>query len=328
MERRTFLALATGGLLAAPLAAGAQPSGKVARLGMLGMLSSAGLRSVPSAQALIRKMSELGWIDGQNLTIDSRGADGEVERLSGLAADLATRVDVIVAWGNEVTLRAAKQATSAIPIVTIAIDFDPLAYGYVTSLARPGGNITGVFLRQPELTSKRLELIRETFPNASRVAIFWDALSTDQLKAASQAASSLRIELRPIELQDPAYNVDGALREATRQRVNAVLVLASTFVYRDRARIAQLALEHRLPTMSAYREYTEAGGLMTYGADLPAMSARAAEYVDKLLRGSKPGDLPLEQPTKFELVVNLKTAKALGLTIPPSLLQRADQVIE
>jgi putative tryptophan/tyrosine transport system substrate-binding protein len=327
VNRREFV-VGLGAGLAAPLTVDAQPALKVSRLGMLGMASWERMRTAPSALAFIKRMSELGWIDGQNLTIDFQGADGKIDRLSGLAADLATKVDVIVAWGNELTLRAAKQATSAIPIVAIAIDYDPLARGYVNSLARPANNITGVFLRQPELTPKRLELLRETLPKATRIAVFWDALSTDQLTVANQAASSLRIELRPIELRDPAYDVDGALREAAKLRASAVLILASTFVYRDRDRIAQLALAHRVATMSAYGQYAEAGGLMTYGAHLPAMSARAAEYVNKILRGSKPGDLPLEQPTKFELVINLKTAKALGLTIPPSLLLRTDQVID
>jgi putative ABC transport system substrate-binding protein len=226
-----------------------------------------------------------------------------------LAQELTRKVGVIVALGNELTLKAARQATTTIPIVMIAIDYDPLALGYVASLARPEANITGVFLRQPELTLKRLELLTETLPHKKRIALLWDALSVDQLKATHALASSSKtVEVRAIEIRGNPPDVDAAIREAARGSDGAV-ILASTFVYRDRDRLAQLPLKHRLPTILAYCEFAEAGGLMTYGADLPAMFGRAAEYVDKILRGAKAADLPVEQPTKFELIINLKTLR-------------------
>jgi len=315
-------------ILTAVFSAKAQAPAKVARVGLLSAGTAGLFRTAPSMQGFYKRMRELGWIDGQNLTFEIGVAEGKLERLPGLAAELVSRVDLIVAVGNEFTLQAAKQATSAMPIVMVAIDYDPVALGHVASLARPVGNVTGVFLQQVELTPKRLQLLTEALPTASRVAVLWDALSADQLKAAHAAASSLRVELRPIELRAPPDGIDGALREAARERADAALVLASTFVYRDRERIAQLALTHRIPTMAAYREYADAGGLITYGAALSAMFGRAAEYVDRILRGAKPADLPVEQPTKFELVINLKTAKAFGITIPPHLLVLADEVIQ
>ena len=323
MDRRAFISTLAGGLLAAPLAVEAQPPPKGARLGLLSAGAS-GWRP-PSLQGFVKRMRELGWVEGQNLEIKWAAADGKLERLPYLASELAEKVDLILAPGNELALKAAREATTTIPVVIVAIDYDPLARGYVASLARPGANITGIFLRQPELTLKRLELLTETLPRRRQIAVLWDALSVDQLKAARALGSSAKVDVQAIELRDG--DLEAAIREAALGSDGAV-ILASTFVYRDRDRLAQLALKHRLPTISAYREYAESGGLMTYGADLPAMFGRAADYVDKILKGAKPADFPIEQPTKFELVINLKTAKALGLTIPPSLLQRADQVIE
>lgn len=326
MRRQITVAVVTAvSMLAAAFDATAQAPAKVARVGIL----SAGVpRSAPLYQAFDKGMSELGWIDGQNLAVEFRSADGKLERLPGLAADLARGVDLIVAPGSDFTLRAAKQAAGTLPIVIVAIDYDPHSLGYVDSLARPGGNVTGVFLQQPELTPKRLELLKEALPGASRVAVLWDAVSADQLKAAIHAASSLRVELRPLELRNPPYDFDGALREAARGRADAALLLAFPLAFRDRAQIAQLALKHRVPTVSPFREYAEAGGLMAYGANLSDMFRRAAEYVDRILRGAKPADLPVEQPTKFEMVLNMKTARTLALAIPRSVRLRADKVIE
>jgi len=270
----------------------------------------------------------VGWIDGQNVALEFAFADGKIERLPALAADLAPRVDLMVAIGSEFTLRAAAQASRTIPIVMIAINYDPVARGYLANLARPTGNVTGVFLQQVELTPKRLQLLKQALPKAGRVAVLWDALSADQLKAAQQAAASLRVELRAIEVREAPSDLDDAFREATRGRAAAVLVLASTFFYRDRERLAQLALKHRLPTVCAHPDDADAGNLMAYGANLADMFGRAAEYVDKILRGARPGDLAVEQPTRFEMVLNMKTAKTLAITIPASVKLRADRVID
>src|SRR5712691_7255415 len=314
-------------LLAVASAVAAQTPPKVPRVGVL----SAGppsMRTSPSQQGFNKRMIELGWTDGQNVAIEFAFADGKIDRLPALGADLAGRADLVVAVGSEFTLRAATQAGRAIPIVMIAINYDPVARGYLTSLARPGGNLTGVFLQQVELAPKRLQLLKEVLPRAGRVAVLWDALSADQLKAAKDAAASLKVELRPIEVQDAPSDLENAFREAARGRADAALVLASTFFYRHRERIAQLALKHRLPTVCAHPEDGDAGNLMAYGANLADMFGRAAEYVDKILRGAKPADLAVEQPTKFDLVLNMKTARALALAIPASVRVRADRVID
>ncbi len=314
-------------LLAVASAVAAQTPPKVPRVGVL----SAGppsMRTSPSQQGFNKRMIELGWIDGQNVAIEFAFADGKIDRLPALGADLAGRADLVVAVGSEFTLRAATQAGRAIPIVMIAINYDPVARGYLTSLARPGGNLTGVFLQQVELAPKRLQLLKEALPRAGRVAVLWDALSADQLKAAQQAATSLKVELRAIEVRDGPADLDNAFREAARGRADAALVLASTFLYRDRERIAQLALKHRLPTVCAHPDDANAGNLLAYGANLADMFSRAAEYVDKILRGAKPADLAVEQPTRFEMILNMKTARAFGLAIPASVKLRADRVID
>jgi putative ABC transport system substrate-binding protein len=238
-------------------------------------------------------------------------------------------VDVLVASGPEAALRAAKDATSTLPIVMIAIDYDPIARGYIAGLPRPGGNITGLLLQQLELTGKRLELLKEAVPQLRRVAVLWDEPSADQWHAAATAARELGVPVQSLELhRPPDYDLTGALRAAAQEHADALLVLMSPVLFRHRAHIAALAAQHRLPTMFGVREFVEAGGLMSYGANLSHMIRRAADYVDKILKGAKPADLPVEQPTKFELVINLKTAKALGLTIPPRLLVQADEVIK
>jgi putative ABC transport system substrate-binding protein len=219
-------------------------------------------------------------------------------------------------------------AEETIPVVIVAIDYDPQALGYVASLARPGGNVTGVFLQQIELTAKRMELLKATLPKLTRLAILWDASAADQFKAAEAASRSLGIRVHSLELPNPGDNLRGALAAAVKDHADALFVVTTAVLFRERAQIAQLAVNNRLPAMFALREFAEAGGLMSYGTNLPEMFRRAAIYVDKILKGAKPGDLPIEQPTKFELVINLKTAKALGLTIPQLLLLRADEVIQ
>ena len=324
LVRRRFLALVSGGLLAAPLAVEAQQAGNVPRIGYLHMAR----RSSPFGQAFERRLRELGYIEGQNIAIEFRTAEGRVDKLPGLATELVgLKVDVIVT-ATEPAARAAKGATSTIPIVMVGINYDPIALGYVASLARPGGNVTGVFFRNIELTAKRLELFKEMLPTVKRVAVFSDPLTIDQLREVEAANTRMRFRLHPLELPgNSPYDFGSAFGIAMRSRAEALFVLESTFLFRERMQIARLALKNRLPTSFAFREYVEAGGLMAYGANFVDMAGLAAVYVDKIFKGAKPADLPVEQPTKFELVINLKTAKALWLTIPPSLLGRADEII-
>jgi putative ABC transport system substrate-binding protein len=324
MDRRAFISGMTLGLLAAPLVSAAQE----ARVARIGMVSTGSPRATPAILGFEQRLRELGHFEGQDILIEFRNAEGHVDRLPGLVAELVRlRVDVIVTATAAAT-RAAKEATSKIPIVIAAIDFDPIALGYVSSLARPGANVTGVFFRQSELAVKRLQLFKELLPTLDRLAVLSDSLAADQLNAVEAASPSIGVKLLPVNLGNPPYDFERAFGVAKRSRVNALFVLTSAVIFRDRAQLAQLALKHRLPTSFAHREHAEAGGLMAFGANMPDMYRLVADRVDKILKGTKPADLPVEQPTKLELLINLKTAKALGLTIPQSLLLRADQVIE
>jgi ABC-type uncharacterized transport system substrate-binding protein len=326
MIRRLFPLVLGIGLLATPLAADAQQQEKVYRIGAV---SAGAPRSSPHWVAFAQRLRELGYVEGRNLSIEFRSAEGKPERFPELMSELVrSGVDVILPVGPEASLRAAQEATTAIPIVVVAIDYDPIARGYVGGLARPGGNTTGLFLRQPELTAKRLQLLQEAVPKVRRVLAFWDAFSTAQLKEAEAAARSAGLQLQQVEFREPPYAFDGPMRAAARQQAGALLGLASPIFFRQRAELAEMAIKHRLPAIAPFRESAEAGVLMAYGANLPSMLRRAAEYIERILKGAKPADLPIEQPTRFELVINMKTAKALGLTIPPPLLLRADQVIE
>jgi len=324
--RRAFISGVTLGVLAAPLAAEAQPAGRVIKIGIL---STVNPRTSTFFEAMVQRLRELGHVEGQTLVIEFRNAEGDVARLPALAAELVRlNVDVILASGPEVTLQAARKATATVPIVIAAVDYDPLARGYIASLAKPGGNVTGVFLRHIELTGKRMQLLKEALPNVTRVAVFWDTISADQWREADKTAGGVGLNLQGVELRNPPYHFSDALRTAARGRAEALLVLMSPVFFRQRAQIIELGLKSRLPTISGSSPFADAGALMAYGANLDDMFRHVALHIDKILKGAKPGDLPVEQPTKFELVINLKTAKALGLTIPPSLLQRADQVIE
>jgi putative tryptophan/tyrosine transport system substrate-binding protein len=277
----------------------------------------------------VDELRKFGYVNGQNLALEFRNAEGKYERLPTLAAELVhAGVDVILAAGGESSLLAARQATTTIPVVIVAIDYDPLALRHVASLARPGGNVTGVFLQQIELTTKRMELLKATLPNLTRVAILGDASAADQFKAAEAAARSLGFHVQLLESRNPPDDFRGVFATAVKDHAGAVFVVTTGVLFRERAQIAQLALNNRLPAIFAFREYADAGGLMSYGANLGELFRRAARYVDKILKGAKPADLPVEQPTKFELVINMKTAKALGITIPQPIMLRADQIIE
>ena len=327
MDRRAFLAGAAG-LLAAPLAAQAQPAGKVHRIGYLSSTSATAARHL--LEAFWQGLGELGWVEGKNVVIESRFADGRHERLPELAAELARlKVDLIVAGPTPPAL-AAKNATGTIPIVMTAVG-DPVRLGLVTSLARPGGNVTGVsFDVGLAVFPKALELLRESVPKVRRVAVLSNPANPAQavaIRDVTAAARSLGLQLRLLEARAPDA-FDGAFAAMGKDRVDALLVLTDPVFIIHKARLADLAARHRLPSMYAIKENVEAGGFMSYGPSLVAAFRRAAVFVDKIFKGANPADLPVEQPTKFELAINLKTAKALGLKIPPSILARADQVIE
>jgi len=329
MNRRAFLAATAGSLLAAPLAAEAQPATKVARIGWLGANPAPGR---DMREAFLQSLRDLGYVEGRNVVIEYRFAEGTLERYPALAAELVSlKVDVILAPITPAVL-AAKQATRTIPIVFTAVG-DPITDGLVTSLARPGGNVTGLSLLSPELVGKCLEQLKQAVPGVSRVAVLWqpgaapERTEQDMLKEAEVAARALGVRLQLVEARAPA-ELDRAFSGMSRARAGALTVLSGNMFFSERKQLVDLAAKNRLPTVFPFREFVDAGGLMAYGPDLADLFRRAATYVDKILKGANPGDLPVEQPTKFELVINLKTARALGLTIPPSLLQRADQVIE
>src|SRR5216683_4204338 len=319
MDRRAFLGIWAGGLLAAPLAAEAQQARAVPRLGMLLTGSPSDMRQSRELDALRKKLGELGWVEGRTLDVETRWAKN-TDSLPGLAADLVRLgVDIILTPGPEAT-NAVRTATSAIPIVMIA-STDPRAVG-AAGLARPGGNVTGLTIGQLELvTEKRLELLKETLPGISHVAILWDvkpAGNADRTAPLSAAARSLKLQLQHLDVTSADY--ERAFTAAKKAGAGAVVLMESPRTVVNRTLIAALGLKHRLPVMSQFSLLVEAGGLMSYGPDLSDLFARAASYIDKILKGAKPADLPIEQPTKFELVINLKTAKVLGLTIPQSLL--------
>src|SRR3954467_4527548 len=325
MQRRKFIAL-VGSAAAWPLAARAQQQGKLPTIGFLGA-------TTPSAQsqwtaAFVQRLSELGWINGRTIAIEIRWAQGRTERYAEIAAEFVRlKVDVIVT-GATGSVIAAKQATSVIPIVFTTVG-DPVGNKLVVSLARPGGNVTGLSVQATDLSSKRLELLREVVPGLRRLAILANVgspgvlLEVDELRTAVRA---LDIELAILEIRRPEEIAP--VLEASRSRAEALYICPDPLVGSSRIRINTFALGARLPTMWAVRDSVEAGGLMSYGPNYSDLYRRAADYVDKILRGARPADIPVEQPTKFDLVINLTTAKALGLDVPPALLTRADEVIE
>jgi ABC-type uncharacterized transport system substrate-binding protein len=326
MKRREFITLIGGAAVAWPLAARAQQAGKLPTIGFLGSSTLSAMSQWTAA--FVQRLRELGWIEGRTVSIEYRWAEGRSERLAEIAAEFVRlKVDVIVTYATTGTF-AAKQATSAIPIV-FAIAGDPVGTGLVASLARPGGNVTGLSLQLTEIIGKRLELLREAVPGLRRLAILGNVsnpfavLEIDEVQA---AARTLGLEVHTPEIQR-AQDIALAF-EALRGRADAIYVSTDPLVITNLTRINTLALGSRLPTIYTSRDYVEAGGLMSYGPNYPDLWRRAADYVDKILRGAKPGDIPVEQPTKFDLIINLTTAKTLGLTIPESFLVRADEVIE
>lgn len=316
------------GILPPPFAADAQQPARVPRIGFLhpDPIMSARLHRLDAFRQGLR---ELGYVEGQTIALEVRSAEGKRERLPALAAELVRlSVDVIVT-ATVPGIQAAQQATKTIPIV-MAVVADPVATGFVASLARPGGNISGLSMMAPEVVGKRLELLKEAIPRVSRVGVLWNpanpaaALSLSETEAAARA---LGVRLQLLEVRSPE-ELDGAFGAAARDRAGALIVLPDPMFLTHRTRIADLAAKSRLPAIYYARDYVEAGGLMAYGANLADLYRRAAYFVDRILKGAKPAELPVEQPTKFELVINLKTARALGLAIPQSVLMRTDQVIQ
>src|SRR5262245_46832682 len=329
VRRRELIALLGGAAAAWPNAARAQQADKPIRIGFIGGASLNNSRMAAQYQAFLTELKEFGFSEGKNIVVDYRRLDDPTRGPFAIAAELMRlQVDLIVATGPEVALQSVVGASRAIPIVFLAVQYDPIERGYVASLARPGGNITGVFYRQPELAAKQLELLTQTFPKKSRLAVLYDTNSVDQFSAAEGAARSMPLELRPLKLDMPPYDFPAAFQTMVQGGGQMVLVLSSPLFVEHRPEIAAWPIVNRLPTMFVFKAYVEAGGLMSYGVEQLAMYRRIGVYVAKILNGTKPADLPIEQPTRFELVVNLKTAKAIGIELPTSVLLRADEVIE
>ena len=320
--RAGFILILTVGLLVAPRAAEPQQPGKVPRIGVLQVWSSAD----PMVELIRQSLREVGYVEGQTIAIEFRLAEGKTERLPALAAELVQlKVEAIMTFGDP-AIRAIQEATKTIPI--IAATDDLVGAGLVANLARPGGNTTGVSILASELNVKRLELLKEALPRVSRIAALWDPGSgTFHLKGLEAAARSLGVELQILEVRRPE-DFRRAFEAAKKARAGALNVLASPFLYGHRQTIIDLAAKNRLPAIYQWREMAEAGGLMSYGPTLSELLRLCAAVLDRILKGAKPGDLPVEQPRKLELVINLKTAKALGLKVPPSILLRADEVIQ
>ena len=321
ITRRTFLCGLTLGTLSAPLAAEAQPSTTIPRIGLLA--------DATSWEPLRLGLRDLGYVEGKSIALEERSSQGRSERFSDLASELVRlNVNIIVTWGTPATL-AAKQATTTIPIV-MASAGDPVSSGLVSSLAHPGGNVTGLTVLGPGLAAKRLDLLKEAVPNMSRVAFLWNPANPDQKSSFNEVqagARALGVTLQSVEARS-REELEQALAMLKQSRPSALLMTADGVHQRYIGRIVAFTSETRLPAMYQLKEAVDRGGLMSYGASLPNLGRLTASYVDKILKGAKPSDLPVEQPTKFELVINLKTAKTLGLTIPQSLLVRADEIIQ
>ena len=327
MNRRAFLRIVPFALLAAPLAVKAQQVGKVYRIGFLG--NSTAALEANLVGPFREGLRELGYVEGRNVQIEYRWAEGKYERFPELVAELlALKVDVLVTAGTPAAL-AIKRATTTIPLVMVAVG-DPVGTGLVASLARPGGSMTGLTSIAPDLEGKRLELLRAAVPKLSRVSVIWNPANPFHVtaeKEARSAAQVLQMKVHSVGVRT-AQELDPAFVAIVKERPGAFIVLADRIFLHNRGRIVDFAVRNRLPAVYAYRELVEAGGLMSFGPNYADMHRRAATFVDKILKGAKPADLPVEQPTKFELLINLKTAKALGLTIPPSVLLRAEEIIQ
>jgi putative tryptophan/tyrosine transport system substrate-binding protein len=326
VRRREFISLvACSAALTWPSLARAQQSDKQPRVGFLGPARTSA--QMEFYRAFSSRLEENGLREGQNIVVEYRAIDDPRGPFIGAAELGRGQPSVLVAVGPEVALQAVIGASGHIPIVMLAGNFDPIERGYVTSLAQPSGNITGVMVRPLDMARKQVDLLRQVFPDRNRLAVLYDTQSADQFTAAEQGAKSLNLQVQAFKV-DPAYDFAAVFEAAANGGVQFVLVQSSLSFTAHRSEIAELAVKHRLPTMFTFKLYVEHGGLMSYGVDFPALWRRTADYVVRILKGAKPAELPIEQPTKFELVVNLKTAKSLGVTIPNGILLAADHVIE
>jgi putative ABC transport system substrate-binding protein len=326
--RRREVVAALCGAAAWSLAARAQQADKIARVGVLATSPDVPITAL-GFQNFVFQLRKLGFTEGHNLVLKVGRIDEGMAKAFATAKEMvAAKSDVLVASGPEIALQAASAARPAVPIVMLANNYDPLARGYAKSLAEPGGNITGLYYRQPELVMKQLELLLEALPERTRLAVLWDERSADSFRAVERAAEARRLSLHPLKLENPPYDFDTAFRTIARDQPQMLHVLSTPMFTAHRARIAELAIRYQLPTMFIFRHYVVAGGLMSYGVDTNPMWRRVASYVGKILRGVQPSELPIEQAANFELVLNLKTAKALGVDVPTSILLRADEVIE
>jgi putative tryptophan/tyrosine transport system substrate-binding protein len=327
--RRKFVVALGGSALGWPLAAHAQQrAGRTARIGSLQppLDNPVVARGYP---AFLDELKKSGFSEGQNLTIEFVRLDQDAQQLFAQTAELVrSKVELLVTVGSEDGLQAAMAASPTIPILMWAINFDPIAKGYVKSLAQPGGNVTGIVSLQTELAAKQVELLTEAFPDRTRLAVLWDGLTADQFAAAERQAKSLRLDVRSLKLENPPYDFDAAFRSLAEGSPQMLLVLSSPFFSAYRSHIAELAIQQRLPTMFIFKTYVQAGGLISYGVDPQANYRQLGFYVSKILNGAKPADLPVEQAVKFELVINLKTAKAIGVELSTAIQLRADEVIE
>jgi putative tryptophan/tyrosine transport system substrate-binding protein len=295
----------------------------------VGVVSAANPRTTSFWVSFVRRMRELGYTEGQNFLLDFTNLQGQLDRYPKAAAELVQRkVDVIIASGVEIALKSALAASETVPVVMVAIDYDPFALGYVSNHARPDRNVTGVFFPQLELTGKRLEFLKEALPDLTSVTVLWDRISADQWHVVQRVAPMLGLRCAGVELGQPPIDYDHALSQVPSDHRGALVVLMTPALFLDRARLAEAAIRQSMASIFGLRGYAEAGGLISYGSNIDVLFERAADYVDRIAKGGKPGDLPVEQPTRLELVINLKTARALGLTIPPTFLARADEVIE
>jgi putative tryptophan/tyrosine transport system substrate-binding protein len=327
IERRKFLATLGGAAVAWPLAARAQQGQRLIRLGFVGPTLN-NPAAVTQYQAFRMQLERLGFREGQNLSIHYQSVDDSRGPFVIAAELMRSQPDLIVATGPETALQAVVGASGFVPVVMIAVNFDPLARGYISSLARPGGNITGLVFQQLKLAQKQVELLTQAFPERTRLAVLFDSQSADQFAAAERAAKALNLQVQALRLENPPYDFDAAFRGAISGGAQVVLVLSSPFFLPQLTRVTELAKTHRLPSMFIAKHWAEAGGLMAYGADFSLMYRRAAHYVAKILKSTKPADLAVEQATRFELVVNLKTARAIGIELPTEILVSADEVIE
>ena len=326
IRRRQFLIAIGAGALAVPRWSLAQAAGRSYRLGWLSISDSF---KEPYSLAFVQRLGELGFVEGRNLSIERRHGDNKLERLPELAAEFAKhKYDAFFGGGSEANLAALTQSSRDTPIVFVAVDFDPVATGDVASLARPGGRVTGVTALQSALPAKRLELLKEMLPSVRKVAVFANEQTSAQLSLVQGTARRMGLALHVVDFKRPPFDYEAGFADAVRAKADALFVLGSGFWVPARRKIPELAQKARLPTMFHQAQWVEAGGLMSYGFNFPSMWRRGAEMVANILRGAKAGEIPMEQPTTFELAINMKTAKALGLKIPQSILLRTDRVIE